>query len=114
MRVQYGRDTTSPNMDGIMDQFDQTLPATACDLARISAIRIALVARNIQHGPVVTSAAPLWAGSTVVAATTANPIANPTAVPIDLSNNPDWAHYRYKVFQTIVPLKNMIWMGLPC
>lgn len=118
MRVQYGRDTTVngafPTMDGIVDQFDQVPPATACDRARISAIRIALVARNIQRSPAATPAAPTWAGSAVVAPTPANPIANPTATPIDLSNDPNWMNYRYKVFQTIVPLKNMIWMGLPC
>ena len=28
---------------------------------------------------------------------------------IDLSNDPDWEHYRYRVLETIVPLRNVIW-----
>ena len=27
----------------------------------------------------------------------------------NLSNDPDWAHYRYRVLETIVPLRNVIW-----
>ena len=28
---------------------------------------------------------------------------------IDLRGDPDWQHYRYKVYQTIIPLRNSIW-----
>ena len=34
--------------------------------------------------------------------------ANPAPV-IDLSANPSWQKYRYKVYQTIVPLRNVLW-----
>lgn len=113
MRIQYGKDTTvlaaTPvvvngatvgytTMDGIVDQYDQTAPTTACGRARISAVRIVLVARNSQYNKSeVTPTAPPWMGS--------------TATPIDLSNDGEWKRYRYKVFQTVVPIKNVIWMG---
>ncbi len=99
LRAEYGRDTSGPPMDGIADLYDQTTPTTACGWVRASALRIALVARSGQYDKNdVTAAAPAWAGS----ATT----------PIDLSGNGDWQHYRYKTFQTVVPLRNIAWMGV--
>jgi type IV pilus assembly protein PilW len=125
MRAQYGRDTTAP-MNGIVDIYDQTTPApaaatTACDWARTSAIRMALVARSAQFEKVdtttgspiyATAAAPVWEGSiannpTGSAATTINLTQNPAG-----SANADWRNYRYKVFQTVVPVRNISWMGV--
>jgi type IV pilus assembly protein PilW len=132
MRAQYGQDITnnepsitSPNtglMDGVVDIYSQTTPANtgaskdACDWLRIPTIRLALVARNTQfEKTAVTAAAPLWDGSTAAnnnpawAGSTAGASAN----PIDLSQNPDgtananWQHYRYKVFQTTLPIRNV-------
>ena len=84
---------------------------TVDDRNRIKAIRVAVVARNgtMDKYNVVTSACSsttsatptglcAWAGTAVSPAPT-----------IDLSNDPDWAHYRYRVFDTIIPLRNMIW-----
>jgi type IV pilus assembly protein PilW len=31
------------------------------------------------------------------------------APAINLSNDPNWQRYRYRVFETIIPLRNMIW-----
>lgn len=65
------------------------------DRNRIKAVRIAVVARNAKReAEVVTSASnalPVWTGG-------------PT---INLGADSD--HYRYRVFETIVPLRNMIW-----
>ena len=115
MRAQYGRDTTNlvaPAMDGIVDIYDQTSPdlqttnnvapspTTACGWARISAIRLVLVARSGQYEKTpVTTAAPAWLGT----ATT----------PIVLSGFTNWQNYRYKIFQTVVPLRNIAWLGAP-
>ena len=116
LRAQYGRDTTGPPMDGFVDIYDQTTPATACDWARISAVRLALVARSGQFEktdttttpstPIdVTSTAPVWAGSANVAIDlTKNP---------DGSANADWKNYRYKLFEAVVPIRNVAWMGVP-
>lgn len=104
LRAQYGRDTTTP-MDGIVDTYDQTSPATACDWARASAIRLALVARSTQPSDSATSTAPVWDGSFLSNGTT-------VAAPITLSGNTSWQNYRYKVFQTVVPVRNVSWMGV--
>lgn len=101
MRAEYGRDTSAP-MDAVVDVFDQATPTTACGWTMTAALRLALVVRNTQFEKgVVTNAAPVWAGST-----------SATAVPINLTNDASWQSYRYKVYQTSVPLRNVSWLGV--
>ena len=106
MRAQYGRDTNvAGSMDGIVDIFDQTVASTTtspavssvqCGWLRVSAIRLAIVARSAQIETTnITSIAPTWQGS-----------AN---VPINLTARSDWQKYRYKKFETQVPIKNISW-----
>ena len=101
LRAEYGSDTTAP-MDGVVDVYNQTTPTTACGWVKTPAIRVALVARSGQfEKDEVTSAAPTWAGT-----------ASATSVPIDLSANASWKNYRYKVFETTIPIRNVAWMGV--
>ena len=120
LRAQYGHDTGSP---GDIDRWNQTAPAQstppdqekfACSWARISAVRLALTARNGEpagrecandDSACPTQAAPVWAGGK-------EGDDNPTPVLIDLSSaNTAWKHYRYQVYETVMPLRNMPWMG---
>jgi type IV pilus assembly protein PilW len=82
----------------------------------IKAVRIAVVARNAKIEPGVVTAA---CSSTTAAAPTglcawdaisaAPAIASP-APAIDLSaGDPNWLRYRYRVFETIIPLRNVVW-----
>lgn len=107
MRAEYGKDTTAVAMDTIVDSYDQVTPGSSsdasgfavnCGWARISAIRLALVARDGQYDKeAVTTVAPSWLG----------------APSIDLnSSSSDWQHYRYKLFQTLVPLRNVLSLGV--
>lgn len=100
LRAAYGRDTTNtttPKMDGTVDVFDQTSPTTQCAWIRMRAVRIALVTRSAQlEKDTVSASAPTWSGS--------------ASTPIDLSSDSDWQKYRYKTFETTVPLRNMAWM----
>lgn len=85
--------------------------AAAPDLAtrlRIRAVRVALIARSSTYEKDVVS----------YACDTANPKPNqtciwtsdPTPVNVDLSGlGTDWDHYRYGVFEAIIPLRNMVW-----
>lgn len=92
-----------------------TSPALA-DRLRIKAIRVAVVARSgLWEKDSVSTACSSTTGPnpTGVCAwegipASANMIASP-APAIDLSNDPDWQHYRYRVFETIIPLRNVIW-----
>jgi type IV pilus assembly protein PilW len=138
LRAQYGRDTTEGNladptkiMDGIADVWDRTMPAPAtageanvnsCALLRVSAIRLVLVARSNQPekapgGVHVTAAAPVWTGSdtttlTSISAAEANAVAiDLTATRPDTTTWPMWQDFRYKVFETTVPMRNITSLG---
>lgn len=113
LRAEYGVDTTNLAtlaMDGIVDVFNQTTPTlqtvanaaptptTSCGWARISAVRVVLVSRSgLYEKTAVTTTAPTWLGT----ATT----------PINLTGFSNWQNYRYKTFQTVVPIRNIAWLG---
>jgi type IV pilus assembly protein PilW len=50
---------------------------------------------------VVTAGAPVWAGTT-----------SATPVLINLTSEANWQNYRYKLYQTTVPLRNVSWLGV--
>ncbi|MHB1299821.1 MAG: PilW family protein [Burkholderiales bacterium] len=87
---------------------------TSADFARIKAIKIAVVARSdLKEKPSggatacnTTTLAPIsWSSVGLPAGSSAPPT-------IDLSSDPDWQCYRYKVYSTIIPLRNVIWGNL--
>ena len=78
---------------------------------RIKAIRIAVIARNANKETTAVSAA-------CSATDTANPtglcawggsVASPAPTVNLAPGDTDWAKYRYRVFDTIVPVRNVIW-----
>ena len=128
LRAQYGHDNdASPSKKGI-DAWNQQSPAPppspgtpdqeafACQWAHIAAVRLALVARSGEPAgwecandsdECPTQTAPLWAGSPV------DPDSPPAEdeIGIDLSANTAWQHYRYQVYETVIPIRNIPWMG---
>ena len=83
---------------------------SAVNIARIKAIRLAVVVRSS-----LTEKANVTTGCTNISGVAnLGPCAWPdtAAMPaplIDLSADPDWQRYRYRVFQTIIPLRNVLW-----
>jgi len=73
---------------------------TVADRNRIKAVRVAVVARNGQlEKEVVTLNAPVaWPDE-----------AGSPAPVVDLTTIADWQRYRYRVYETIIPLRNIIW-----
>jgi type IV pilus assembly protein PilW len=114
MQAMYGKDA---NGDGTIDAYDKTTPITSADWQKVKAIRIALVARSNQYEKdVVTSTAPLWDVGTAITVsitgyTTAACNNGSNCLTLDVSKTvgTDWQHYRYKVYDTIVPLRNVLW-----
>jgi type IV pilus assembly protein PilW len=98
LQAQYGKDLTN---DGTVDVFDETTPVNSAEWAAVLAIRIAVVARSglYEKDEVSPATIRLWEDS-------ANP---PTTTGPVWTLTPDERHYRYKAFQTVVPLRNMIW-----
>ncbi|MGB9093632.1 MAG: PilW family protein [Gallionella sp.] len=83
---------------------------TVADRNRIKAVHIAVVARDGLYEKGIVTNTCTTAKGTVNKGPCAWDDSNTDAAPkIDLSNDPNWQHYRYRVFETIVPLRNMIW-----
>lgn len=88
---------------------------TPANRNRIKAVRIAVIARNgLLEKEVVSTAcsSELAANPTGLCAwdaTSADPATASPAPVVDLSNTDSWDHYRYKVYETIIPLRNIIW-----
>jgi type IV pilus assembly protein PilW len=116
-----GLASTDSKFNQIIQWVDATgawaAPATV-DRNRIKAVRVAVVARN---GLLEKNTVSKTCGSTTVNATPVcswpdeqvNPLiagSIASAAPaIDLSNIPNWQQYRYRVFETIIPLRSVIW-----
>jgi type IV pilus assembly protein PilW len=117
LQAQYGKDNGvdngtvvqaayAPN-DGRVDRYDNVTPANGTEWQQVLSIRLAVLARSDHYER------PQPAGSPCTATTNANA---PTWVggsfPAlgDLSNTANPARcYTYRVFETVVPLRNMIW-----
>jgi type IV pilus assembly protein PilW len=126
IKAQYGLDTRSaatflPNEGMQVKAWSTTMTDAdgdgvvggAGDYQRIAAIRIAVVARS--KAPERPAPGAACSATTVAPSVfgTAEP-SGVTAVKIDLdvsvANDPvDWKCYRYRVFETIVPLRNSGW-----
>ena len=95
LRARYGRDTDN---DGVLDVFDNdTADVIAKSLAAengntLNAVQFALIVRSGKRERDLVSGTSIafWPGETL---------------PLD----DEARHYRYRVLQTIVPLKNIIW-----
>lgn len=107
MKAQYGMDDGISNgsvnhgaytvNDGVIDRYVNSAPAS---WTQVLSVRLGIVARSElmeKADPAtgicnITTVAPTWAGGT-----------------LDVSADPNWMCYRYKVFETSVPLRNMLW-----
>jgi len=105
LKAQYGLDT---NNDGIVDSWQDaasgtwtaaSLPAQPlATLRQIRAIRVAIVTRSAQYekDPVTTGPIVMFDGS----------LGGHTE---SMSLSIDETHYRYKVLETVIPLRNALW-----
>ncbi len=113
MQAQYGVSATAKN-----NQITQWVSASGGTWAtpsvanrnRIKAIHIAVVARNGLQEKLAVTATCTTAKGTVNNGPCAWDDAGLDAAPvIDLSSDPNWQKYRYRVYDAIIPLRNMVW-----
>lgn len=109
MRAVYGRDA---NGNGSIEsgEWTRTAPTTAAEWQQLLAIRLALVARNPLREKANAS------GTCDITTDKTKPDKmewlnqGTTGAGIDLSTtDTNWQCYRYKLFQTVVPLRNLLW-----
>ena len=120
LQAKYGFDTRAgPQTDARVGRWDDAMfdadndgvTGNGGDIARIYAIKLVVVARSGQQEKAdaagvcnTTPAPPTWDRGT-----------NGIPVNIDVSRNPDgsananWRCFRYKTFETVIPLRNLIW-----
>jgi type IV pilus assembly protein PilW len=109
LQAEYGKDNGVDNgtlsaaayvaNDGIVDSYDNVTPTSAVEWQQVLSVRIGVLARSdnyvrpsVSGGPCeATTAAPTWRGGTFTV---------PGGIP---------SCYGYRVFETTVPLRNMIW-----
>jgi len=114
LRAQYGKDNGvdngtvsstayAPN-DGQVDQFSNTAPANSSEWQQVISMRMAVLARigtfekpDAAGVCQTTAAQPTWSGGTFSA--------------VNVTSTSEDRCYRYRVFETIIPLRNMIWRG---
>jgi type IV pilus assembly protein PilW len=123
IKAEYGFDTRAGNpVDLQVQEWSGTLidadhngrTDDGGDYRRIAAVRMAVVARSpLMEKPNSSGVCDI----TIATATATRPANSPTWAggAIDVSKTPDnqpvpnWQCYRYKVFETIVPLRNTLW-----
>jgi type IV pilus assembly protein PilW len=115
LQVQYGIATDSTNKNKITQWVNATggtwAAPTVNDRKLIKAIRIAVVARNEKLEPTAVTKACSSTSTAALARLCAwDDITGSPAPTIDLSQgDANWARYRYRVFETIIPIRNVIW-----
>ncbi|MEW5943890.1 MAG: PilW family protein [Pseudomonadota bacterium] len=112
LQAQYGFDTRpGAQADARVDTWSDTMidadgngtAGSSGDLSRIYAVRLAVLARSPLREKArvnamddkdcdITTVAPAWTGGAFV-----------------VSGDPYWKCHRYKVFETVIPLRNLIW-----
>ncbi len=127
LKAQYGFDTraglafapesgmrVSTWSSTMVDADGDTVVGGAGDYQRIAALRIAVVARarNPERPNPTTGACTATTARPTVFATLGSDTGNAVPVQVDVAvtgDTVDWRCYRYRVFETIVPLRNAGW-----
>lgn len=117
LRALYGKDT---NADGVVDQYTRDTPTDNAGWQQVLSLRVLVVARSAQF-EIDTVASPdidataktvSWdvgtTDVTVTGATACHTGRQCLAVSLSFLGT-DWAHYRYKVYDTVIPLRNLLW-----
>jgi type IV pilus assembly protein PilW len=114
LQAEYGYDADN---NGVVDdtEWTSTLPVNPV-WSRVRAVRIAVLGRSNEYEKDYTAPNPTWGSSAAGACAPKqcfvmnNIDGSPgTAVPADPTL--DWRRYRYRVYETIVPFRNVMWGG---
>jgi type IV pilus assembly protein PilW len=124
LKAEYGMDDGKDNGtvdravhsadDGMTDNFTTVSPdpLKPVEWTRVRSVRVAIVSRSGTADRPPCSATPAYnpdiADGTYPVRWARGPDA-PKGRPIDVRTTADWQCYRYRVYETTVPLRNMIW-----
>lgn len=113
LQAEYGTDADLTDGNARVTTWTTTSPTTAAGWQAVKAIRVAVVARSdVYEKDAVTISstdadctdptkrsprAVCWAAGSIKKLNTNNP------------NPDDWQHYRYRVYESVIPIRNVIW-----
>ncbi|MBY0268976.1 MAG: PilW family protein [Burkholderiales bacterium] len=105
LQAEYGIDA---NNNGRIEtsEWTTTDPVAVTQWANIMAVRLGMLVRSGQfERTTVTTTVPSWAGGQFTISNLDGSASSTT--PADPANN--WRNYRYRVYETVIPLRNMLW-----
>jgi len=103
LQAQYGvTDGITNIVRRWVDATNEWVTPSADLISRIRAVRFSVVVRSARKEILKDAGG-------VCNTTTTPPSAWSDVAPLDLSGDPDWKCYRYQVYASIVPLKNVVW-----
>ncbi len=113
----WQKDGESKSFNAFPDELDGK--TAACRASRVSAVRIGLVARSNQFEKDIVTGTDAGAADALkerggIPSWQKNPLdaaADPEHEAFALGGDANWQHYRYRLFETILPLRNMVWKG---
>ena len=111
LKAYYGKETTT---GAGVSTYDTVTPTTTAGWQQVQTIRIAVVARSAQREKdEVTTTDPKWDVGSTITMTGTSTCASSKCLTLKVSpatgTDTEWKHYRYKVFDTVIPLRNMLW-----
>lgn len=110
LKAMYGHSAAA---NGVVDTYNYATPVNNAGWNNMLSVRLAILARSAQYEKEeVTKTLPVWDVGTATAVAGAVPCGSSMCVSLDISNLPDWKHYRYKLFDTVVSLRNQRWKSV--
>lgn len=107
LQAQYGiANVNSQDINAWVDATNTWVSPGMVDIKRIKAIRIAIVARSAQYEKPAKGAACISTSDAMASKWSTWAVFKTAAYPAD------WHCYQYKSFETIIPLRNVIWSNL--
>jgi type IV pilus assembly protein PilW len=122
LKAEYGMDNGIDNGtvlrasyradDNVVDGYTTANPTNPNDWRQVLSVRLAIVSRtDIMEKPTVgpgCDATPDWGDPNYPVRWARGPDA-PQGRPIDVRTTREWRCFRYRVYETTVPLRNMLW-----
>lgn len=120
MKAMYGIcSTCTDSITGAIDSYSNATPTTNAGWLQVRAIRVAVVARSAQYERDPVAAVDqnangiLWdVGAAATIAGTTPCHGGSQCLTLMLDSDPNWQRYRYKVYDMVIPLRNLVWTSV--
>ena len=107
LKAFYGVDTDA---DGVVDKYVSDTPTSVEGWQQVRSVRMALLTRSEQfEKDKVTVSEPLWDVGKVADVPGTEDCGASKCVKLNPKVATDWEHYRYKVFEVVIPIRNQLW-----